>query len=219
MSDKIQKTLETIQVAHNQDNKCILFFSGGKDSVCVLHLLERIYDKESINLIFMPFVDGLPETDKIIEMSQKLGYSGVHQYQHWRFYVDKAQGSFCIPIGKSKQLKDIYEEVRTDLGNLPIFYGAKRSDGIWRRLVTNNAKWMNQVYSPIYDWSKYEVLLYIRKNNLEYLKQEGERTSGVDLSEKYILWAHKNSPKSYEAIKREFPFIDVVLKRQEFANV
>jgi len=86
---------------------------------------------------------------------------------------------------------------------------------MWRRLVTSNAKWMVNVHAPIYGWSKYDVLLYIRHNNLEYLKQEGDRISGVDLSDKYLLWAYKNQPQSYEAIKREFPFVDVVIKRQE----
>jgi hypothetical protein len=102
---------------------------------------------------------------------------------------------------------------------LPIFYGGKQSDGMWRRLVTNNAKWMINVHAPIYDWSKYDVLLYIRRNNLEYLKQEGDRISGVDLSKFYILWAYKNSPKSYKALKREFPFIDAIIKREEFIKM
>jgi tRNA(Ile)-lysidine synthase TilS/MesJ len=213
--EAIKAALSVIEVAFNSYNQCILFYSGGKDSVCVLHLLEKYYSKNDINLVFMPFVEGLKETELITEMAKKQGYSGVHQYQHWRFFVDKAQGSFCIPQGKPKKLSDIYREVREDIGDLPIFYGAKRSDGMWRRLVTSNAKWMVNVHAPIYSWSKYDVLLYLRHNNLEYLKQEGDRISGVDLSEKYVLWAHENQPQSYEALKREFPFIDAVIKRQE----
>ena len=213
--EAIRRSLAIVEAARNTSNQCILFYSGGKDSVCVLHLLEKHYSKSDIHLVFMPFVEGLKETELVIEMAKKHGYSGVHQYQHWRYFVDKAQGSFCIRQGKPKKLGDIYMEVREDLGDLPIFYGAKRSDGMWRRLVTSNAKWMINVHAPIYHWSKYDVLLYIRRNGLEYLKQEGDRISGVDLSEKYILWAHQNQPQSYEALKREFPFLDVVLKRQE----
>ena len=204
--------LEIISAAFHISQKCILFYSGGKDSVCVLHLLEQVYSKKDINLVFMPFVDGLVETDLVIGMAKKQGY-GVHLYQHWRYFVDKAQGSFCIPQGKPKKLSDIYNEVRQDIGDFPIFYGAKRSDGMWRRLVTSNAKWMVNVHAPIYTWSKYDVLLYIRHNNLEYLKQEGDRVSGVDLSEKYILWAYENQKQSYEALKREFPFLDACIFR------
>jgi 3'-phosphoadenosine 5'-phosphosulfate sulfotransferase (PAPS reductase)/FAD synthetase len=211
----IKRSLEIIEIAFHNSNQCILFFSGGKDSVCVLHLLEKYYLKPNIHLVFMPFVDGLPETDRVIEIAKKSGYSKVHLYQHWRYFVDKAQGSFCVKQGKPKKLSDIYAEAREDLGDLPIFYGAKQSDGMWRRLVTNNTKQMVNVHAPIYGWSKYDVLVYIRKNNLEYLKQEGDRISGVDLSGKYVLWAHENSPQSYEALKCEFPFLDAVLKRQE----
>jgi len=215
--EAIRQALSTIELAFNISKQCILFYSGGKDSVCCLHLLEKFYSKKDIQLVFMPVVEGLKETELVLEMAKKQGY-GVHQYQHWVYFKCKANGIFCLPQGKEKKLKDIYEEVREDLGNLPIFYGAKRSDGMWRRLVTSNAKWMVNVHAPIYTWSKYDVLLYIRHNNLEFLKQEGDRISGVDLSEKYILWAYKNQPQSYEAIKKEFPFIEVIIKRQEIRN-
>jgi tRNA(Ile)-lysidine synthase TilS/MesJ len=212
--EAIRQALQTVELAFNTSKQCILFYSGGKDSVCVLHLLEKYYLKKDIRLVFMPFVGGLKETELVMEMAKKQGY-GIHQYQHWAYFKDKAHGAFCIRQGKPKKLSDIYREARQDLGGLPIFYGAKRSDGMWRRLVTSNAKWMVNVHAPLYSWSKYDVLLYIRHNNLEYLKQEGDRVSGVDLSEKYVLWAYENQKQSYEALKKEFPFLDVIIKRQE----
>ena len=60
------------------------------------------------------------------------------------------------------------------------------------------------------------MLSYIRKNRLDYLKQEGDLVSGVDLSDKYLVWAYENQRRSYEAVKKEFPFVDVVIKRHEF---
>jgi len=210
----IKAALKVIEAAFYDYKKCILFFSGGKDSVCVLNLLEKYYSKKDIFLVFMPFVDGLKETELVTDMAKKQGYD-IYLYQHWRYFVDKAQGSFCLPQGKPKKLSDVYKEVREDLGDLPIFYGAKKSDGMWRRLVTKNSKNMVNVHAPIYGWSKYEVLLHIRRNKLDYLKQEGDRISGVDLSEKYVLWAYENQPQSYQALKKEFPFLDVIIKRKE----
>jgi hypothetical protein len=216
--EAIRRSLQIVESAFNASKTCILFYSGGKDSACVLRLLEKYYSKDNIRLVFMPFVDGLAETEQVLAMAKRQGYGKVHLYRHWRYFVDKAQGSFCVPQGKPKKLSDVYREVRQDLGDLPIFYGAKQSDGMWRRLVTSNAKWMVNVHAPIYHWSKYDALLYIRHNGLEYLKQEGDRISGVDLSEKYVLWARANQPRSYEALKSEFPFLDAVLKRQEVRN-
>jgi tRNA(Ile)-lysidine synthase TilS/MesJ len=212
--EAIKAALSVIEAAFHTSKQCVLFYSGGKDSVCVLHLLEKYYAKKDIHLVFMPYVEGLKETELVQEMAKKQGY-GIRQYQHWAYFKAKANGVFCLPYGKEKKLSDIYREAREDLGDLPIFYGAKRSDGMWRRLVTSNAKWMVNVYAPIYSWSKYDVLLYIRHNGLEYLKQEGDRISGVDLSSQYVLWAYENQPQSYEALKREFPFIGAILKRKE----
>ena len=216
--EAIRRSLQTIEAVRHVSKQCIFFYSGGKDSTALLHLLEKYYSKNDIRLIFMPFVEGLKETELVNEMAKKNGYKGIHQYRHWRYFVDKAQGSFCIPCGKPKKLSDVCNEAREDFGDLPIFYGAKRSDGMWRRLVTSNAKWMVNVHAPLYDWSKYDVLLYIRRNNLEYLKQEGDRISGVDLSEKYVLWAYRNQQQSYQALKAEFPFLEAVIKRQEMKN-
>lgn len=213
---KEKQALEILELAFHNDQKCIVFFSGGKDSVVVLSLVKKIYPKSGIHLVFMPYVEDLAETRLVTKIAGALGFE-VNLYQHWRYFVDKAQGTYCVPIGKPKQLFEVYDEVRQDLGNLPIFYGAKRADGMWRRLTTNKKNnRMRAVYTPIYDWSKYDVLSYIRKNRLDYLKQEGDRLSGVDLSDKYLTWAYQNQRESYEAIKKEFPFVDVVIKRHEF---
>lgn len=97
--EAIKVASSMIEAAFNTSKQCILFYSGGKDSVCVLHLLEKYYAKKDIHLAFMPFVEGLKETELVIEMAKKRGY-GVHQYQHWRYFVDKAQGSIN-PTGRN----------------------------------------------------------------------------------------------------------------------
>ena len=217
LSGKEKQALEIIELAFHTSKSCAVFFSGGKDSVVVLDLVKKVYPQESIRLVFMPFVDGMAETGIVTKIAGSLGFP-LNLYQHWRYFVDKAQGSYCVPQGKPKRLYDIYAEVREDLGkDAAIFYGAKRSGGMWRRLVTNkknNAA--RQVYAPVYEWSKYDVLSYIRKNRLDYLKQEGDRTSGVDLSDKYLTWSYQHQRQTYEALKKEFPFIDAVIKRHEF---
>jgi 3'-phosphoadenosine 5'-phosphosulfate sulfotransferase (PAPS reductase)/FAD synthetase len=216
MADKERRAADIIALAAHSAENCVLFFSGGKDSVAVLALLQKVYPQDKINLVFMPFVDGLVETGLVTKIAGSLGFP-VHLYQHWIYFAGKSRGIYCAPEGKPKRLADIYAEVRSDFGaDTPIFYGAKRSDGMWRRLVTGKGKERRGVYAPIYEWSKYDVLSYIRRNRLDYLKQEGDRVSGVDLSDKYLVWAYENQRQSYEAIKKEFPFVDVVIKRHEF---
>ena len=210
-----------IGAAFSQSKKCVLFYSGGKDSVCVLSLLEKVYSKNDIELVFMPFVEGLRETELVIEMAKRHGHSGVHLYQHWTYFRDKANGAYCLKQGKPRKLIDVFRAVRDDFGDLPIFTGAKRADGMWRRFnVLNTQKGGNYVgiHMPIYTWNKYDVLLYLKRNGLEYLKQEGGRISGVDLSPQYVNWARENQPQSYEAVRREFPFIEAIRLRGEIRN-
>ena len=97
-----------VEAAFNQSGKCVLFYSGGKDSTAVLSLLEKTYPKNNINLVFMPFVEGLKETELVINMAKSHGYSGVHQYQHWTYFRDKANGAYCLKQGKQKKLIDVY---------------------------------------------------------------------------------------------------------------
>jgi hypothetical protein len=215
-AEKERQALQIIDLAAFCSKNCVLFFSGGKDSVVVLSLLQKVYPKDKINLVFMPFTDGLAETELVTKIAGNLGYS-VNLYRHWIYFAGKAGGIYCHKEGVKKSIFDIYAEVRADFGSdIPIFYGAKKSDGIWRRLVTGKGKENRGIYAPVYEWSKYDILSYIRKNRLDYLKQEGDRVSGVDLSDKYLVWAYENQRQSYDAIKKEFPFIDVVIKRHEF---
>jgi phosphoadenosine phosphosulfate reductase len=218
--EAIKRSLEIIESAFNASKtRVVVFFSGGKDSAVVLDLARKIYQNNHIHLVFMPFVDGLAETGLVTGIAGSLGFE-LNLYQHWRYFVDKARGSYCPPRGKPKRLGDVYAEVREDFGgDTPILYGAKRSDGMWRRLVTKTDKNAARlVYAPIYEWSKYDVLSYIRKNRLDYVRQEGDRISGVDLSDKYLTWAYENQKRSYEALRREFPFLDAAIKRHEWFN-
>ena len=91
-----------IRAAFNVCQRCILFYSGGKDSTVALHLIERVYRKKDIELVFMPYVDGLAETDAVITMAKKQGYSGVHLYQHWGVF--QGQGKRCV-LHKTGQAK------------------------------------------------------------------------------------------------------------------
>ena len=101
--EAIKQALQTVELAFNVSKQCILFYSGGKDSACVLHLLEKYYSKKDIRLVFMPFVEGLKETELVHEMARKQGY-GVHLYQHWRYFVDKAQ-FLLYPAGQTQEIK------------------------------------------------------------------------------------------------------------------
>ena len=67
----------------------------------------------------MPFVDGLKETELVIDMAKKHGHSGVHPYQHWTYFRDKANGAYCPKQGKPKKLIDIYREVRRISATFP----------------------------------------------------------------------------------------------------
>ena len=215
--DKVKQSLQIVRTAFTISDKCILFFSGGKDSVCCFNLLQELYSKNNIYLVFMAFVDGLT-TEKEVKLIAADYGKEIKTVRHWSYFVDKAQGSYCMPSGKPKKLKDIYAEIRQEIGDYPIFYGAKKSDGLWRRTNTGNSKFLREVFAPIYEWSKYEVLQYIRAHKLKYIKAEGDRISGVDLSPKYLCWAYENDLESFEALRKEFPFIEIAVKRQEYRD-
>jgi asparagine synthetase B (glutamine-hydrolysing) len=96
MADKERRALEIIALAASISKNCVLFFSGGKDSAAVLSLLQKAYPKDKISLVFMPFVEGLAETELVTKIAKSLGYE-INLYRHWRYFVDKAQGSYCHP--------------------------------------------------------------------------------------------------------------------------
>ena len=221
MPDIVGTSFSQMSLIRQKSSAVLVSFSGGKDSLVLLNLAQQVFKK--IECFFMYYVPGIEMVENNIDAAEQRYGIKVHRVQHWAYYGAKKYGVYCSPNVnvQLKRLGDVYEEIRARTGIVPILTGAKRDDGQWRRTNTETlgAGQYADVYTPIYEWTTYDVVGYCKMRGIQLPKSENKKNTGVDLSTKFVLWAYENDRQAYEKLKEEFPLLDAMVYREYWYNV
>ena len=212
-----QKTFLELENIANLDNKILVSYSGGKDSLIVLDLCSKIF--KQVICFFMYLVPGISICEQQIKYAEDRYGCEVVQYPHWLLSHLFKNGVYCNNSFKHDDLpylkpKDIYAMVREDTGMWQVATGMKKSDTLWRR--RNLSSETPGVINPLIDWNKYEVLAYCKIHNIPLPDSAEGNVSGIDLSERSLLWLHDKYPEDFKRILKLFPFAEVPIYRRQF---
>lgn len=211
------KTLKELE-QHAEENEAILIgFSGGKDSLVVLDLCVKVFKR--VVCFYMYIVPGLQVVERQLKWAEDRYGVPILQYPHWLLSRFFKQGVYCDPSYRFNKvpelrMRDIFALVRNDTGIWLIALGWKKTDTLWRR--RNMAHESPGVIHPIRDWNKYEVLAYCKMNNIQLPDAAKGRVSGIDLSEKTLLWLHERHPEDFKKLLKVFPYAEVPIYRRKF---
>lgn len=213
-----EKTAEMLAELSLFNKAVLVSYSGGKDSLVVLDLAKKYFNK--VVCFYMYTVDNLSFIENQLNYAREKYEVEILKTPHWGYWQSRARGIYCkkqdVPEIK---LPDIYRYMMNETGIDLIFTGAKRADSIWRRRHTASIKKMfDNVKNPIYDWSKYEVLAYLKLKNIPIPDNGGRVSSGVDFSFSNLLFIYENYPEDFELMEKQFPFIRAVVKKREYFN-
>jgi phosphoadenosine phosphosulfate reductase len=150
-------------------------FSGGKDSLVVLHMVLNV--NPNITVIFNNTTVNFPESIKYVRELQKEWGFKLHITRHnppflkavkergWASHEDR----WCCRPYKDRPAFRFLEENKIDAE----ITGTTRTESIYRRSLTpfrlpkKNHLQIIRV-NPIYDWNQWEVWRYIKENELPY---------------------------------------------------
>ena len=199
-------------------NRVILFYSGGKDSIVLLDLLAKKF--EQVECVLMYFVKDLEHITKYIKWSQDKYFNiKFTQVPHYGLSQIYKNGIYCTPnknIKRKTTLSDIDEAIRIKLNCGYTFYGWKKDDGLNRRLTLNGYELeaiskTGKVY-PLSNWSKADVLRYIKRNRLPQPINYGDkRSNGVGFNLDCYLYLRDHYPNDLRKILKEFPLSERIL--------
>lgn len=221
----IEHSKQVINSVREKSNRVILFYSTGKDSIALLHMLASTFDE--VVVVFMYFVKGLDHIDKYLKDAQKR-YPNIKiiQKPHWNLTHVHKGGMYCVsnPDIKLKTLKDIDAEVRMLTDIEWSFFGMKKADSLQRRVMLmtleNEAinKSTQKVY-PLSKWKNGEVLRYIKDNNLPLPISYGKKASnGIGFNLDCLLWMRENAPGDLHKFLKEYPMAKVILYKYDKSN-
>jgi phosphoadenosine phosphosulfate reductase len=219
--DKFSEAEQIMRDASRSSDGCIVFFSGGKDSLVVMDMASRIFKK--VVPVFMYFVPGLKVIERQLEYARQRWNTEIIQVPHWTLFRCLKAGYYSLPRASNDnipdvKLKDIYDMVMTQTGLSYIATGAKAADSVWRKQNLHSTDKYTFLLTPIKNWNKFDVLYYLNAHKIPIPESESKngRMSGVGLTYNSILWLHDKHPEDFELMEQVFPFIGAVVARRKF---
>ncbi len=214
----IKHTEDVLNTIRQKSDSVILFYSAGKDSIALLDLLSKKFEK--VVVVFMYFVKDLEHTGRFLTFSAR-NYSNIEiiEVPHWCLTYIHKQGLYCAPNPKIKLLKlnDIVKSIRLRTGLQYVVLGMKQADNMNRRLMLRNYE--NEAISdtkliyPLSKWKDADVLRYIKNNKLPRPISYGghNRSNGVGFDLDVFLYLKKYYPRDLIKILKAYPLSAKIL--------
>lgn len=222
MADHLKETLDELGQLSLVHRRVAVGFSGGKDSLAVLDLATKFF-KEVVPYFYY-FVPGLKhEESKLSVAAERYGLT-VRKYPSASALEALRDGVMCDEHKELEDLlvmsrRELYSWIKADTGATLMMTGEKKADGPFRRrsigAMTRTDKW-NDMYLPIKNWLKWEVLAYCKSNSIS-IPDPGRGDNGrLTLMESEVLHAYEHHREDYDRLKEFFPYIETVVLRDQW---
>ncbi|AUX61675.1 phosphoadenosine phosphosulfate reductase family protein [Simonsiella muelleri] len=213
---------ETIKAASRISDKCIVFFSGGKDSIVTLDLCARYFKK--IHVVFMYSVPNLSFQEANLRWYESKYGIKIERIPHfmiseWLRLGTFRKADFSVPI---VSINDVYNYARISNDMWWIAAGERIADSIVRRAMIKNSGSIDEKRGRIYPvahFSKADIMRYIQYHSLKLAPESrwlGHSFRSLDGKE--MLLVKQYYPQDYEKIRAWFPFVDAAIKQYEMTQ-
>ena len=211
---------DPIKTASAVSDSVIVSFSGGKESIVVLDMCMRHFER--VAAFHMYQFPHLSFSDEQIDWYERR-YPGLdiidlphpNLSMNMHYGVFRPENSDVPLIG----FNDIYNYVRWVTGIHWIAAGERVSDSLVRRAMIKHSGTVDTVrgrFYPVANWNKRDILHYIKVHKLRIGKDSramGYSFPGIE--QEAITELKRHFPKDYERIERQFPLLGAAVFRQE----
>lgn len=221
VGNKVAQAMQVIHRVRQQTDTVVLYYSaGGKDGIALLDMLAGVFSR--VICVYMYLVPGLDHIRPYLAWAQR-HYRNVEvrEIPHFQLDIWKANGFFCEadPDIKPRNIGEVEEQVRQELGVHYAFSGMKGVDGYMKRMRLKTYEKRGGLITekgmayPLANWTNKDVLQYIRSRNLiqPFVYVEGDVSQGFDLSLGTMLLMKYRYPADYKRTLASFPYAEKIL--------
>lgn len=221
----IEKTISYLQDLAKVNSEVLVAFSGGKDSLVVLDLACKIFPTVVAYYQYM-----LPESDyeadRMALAKERYKNCSFISIPSWVLFEYLRTGVFCDE-GMSKdgwpeyKAKDVTRIVQEATGIKLVLTGMRKTDNFTRRVSLDKDGEKRNVYHPVKDWNKHEILAYLVSAGIPVPQIKSALGNSFDITchSSSVLWLKENFPRDFEKMRRLFPYIEAVLWRKELYGI
>jgi 3'-phosphoadenosine 5'-phosphosulfate sulfotransferase (PAPS reductase)/FAD synthetase len=212
---------------------CLVFYSGGKDSLALAELCHRTFER--VDGAFMYLVPGLECVEEQLDFARKRWGMTIRQYPHWvlsrvlragvyRFVGFNQLLDYSAGAGRHENsegipelgLHDIYAMAKAEAQIGLIATGAKKSDSLWRRKMMGNWGTRKDILYPLKHWNKPDVYSFLMANHIPIPDTSKANATGIDLTQKSLLWLADSHPRDFQKLCEVFPLAEAVVWHRKF---
>lgn len=219
-----EHTRLTLAYVKQRNPEVILFYSGGKDSIVLLHMLSSVFTR--VHCVFMYFIPDLDQYKPYLSHVYNYPNAVLHQFPHWMTSQYLKHNYFCHPLPGTNirvfKQSDVEQKAREITGCEYIFFGHKMADNLNRRLMLKTYQFdsineVNKKVYPLSHWTKKNVKSYIQIKQLIKPVEYGiQNSNGVDLTENSLVHIRANFPSDLEKILNVFPLAGKILYEYDY---
>lgn len=194
-------------------------FSGGKDSIAALDLCMRYFDR--VQPFFLYLCPGLEFQEETLGWYERRYGTEIIRLPHFELSNFMRYGSFREPDRRVPivSITDEYNYLRLQTGITWVAAGERIADSIVRRAMIKKSGTIDAKrgrFYPIANWSKREVLAYIKHHRLKLPRDSrdlGFSFKSLDGGE--LAYIKKQYPSDYMRILDMYPYAGAAVERFE----
>lgn len=224
MGANVENTIREMQELAEHHDTVAVGYSGGKDSMVTLDLALRFFPK--VYPYFLYLVPDLHQDQRVFDYCKQRFGLEVLKFPDWHFINAVHNMSYCDyneELAVEDALLDerkLFDWIKAETGATLLMNGQKKADGAFRRrYIANTKKTQQDVYRPLKNWLRWEVLSYLKMRDLPVKEGSAADNSGIGLHTTEVLYLYDNERHDYELLKTYFPYIEVIVKRREWFGV
>lgn len=208
---KYETALRVLRCVRAQTDRILVYFSGGKDSLCTLDLCVRVFPQ--VEACYFYRVPGMKITQDLLTPVRKRYDIVIHEIQANDVATVLRDGILSPP----RPIKETPDGLRTLMAARSLLWsarGIRASDSLARRGILRQGGAINlhshQVY-PLAWWNREEVLDYLRVRRLPRPPTFGrQEQGGVDFHPDTYEFLRTRYPEDWSKWLEVFPYAEAV---------
>jgi phosphoadenosine phosphosulfate reductase len=215
--------LEIVRSARRLTDAVLVGLSGGKDSLAVLDLCARHFER--VEAYFLYTVPGLEFQERTLRYCERRYAIKVRRLPHWCLSHQLREWAFRGPVkGDVPRLKliDVENHARELTGVNWVATGQRKDDSLERRAMLSRNGGLDlkaRRFYPLADWRAASVFVYLKQRRVPlppdyalFWRSWGGRLHANDLGK-----IREAFPDDYRRIVEYFPHVEAQEARARFA--